>query len=243
MSQVTVSTAPTRKRTRESTVVRKKSKTGVRRFARDRSIANIGKGFPDKLQVVHRYVQGLEMIMAATSIARVTYKCNGLYDPEDAIGGHQPFGYDQMTPIYDHYAVYESRIKVTFVPNYPNEPSSSGTDTGPFICAVYQDDDTTGATDIQTLIESQNSSQYKVLPGNQGPVTLYSKWTPARKFGSKPLDNPRLQGTAGADPTELSHFHVVTYNTSAVAGNRYVYILAEIEYRTTWFELKTLAGS
>lgn len=243
MSQVVVSTAPSRKRTRESTSVRKKSKTGPRKFARDRSVVNIGKGFPDKLQVAHRYVEGNELQAASVSIARLTYKANGMYDPQDAVGGHQPYGFDQMTPIYDHYVVTQSRIKATFLPNYPNEPSSSATDTGPFICFCYLDDDTTGSTDINTIVESQNPNSCKILPGNGGPVVIYSKWSPARKFGSNPLDNSRLQGTAAADPTELSHYHVGMYNTSAITGTRYVYVLVEIEYRATWLELKTLAGS
>ena len=241
-SQVIVMPRAPKRIRRPSTTPAFKKKPKETKWKFARSIASIGKGFPDKLTTTHRYVEMQQLATAANSQHRVTYKCNGLFDPTDAIGGHQPYGFDQFTPIYDHYAVTRSRIKVVFTQVYPNEVSAVGLNA-PMSCAVYVDDDVTGSTNFSTLIESIDKKSWKMIGPNSGPLTLYSSWSPARNFGSKPLENPRLQGTAGADPTELSHYHVVIQNHQTVAGNRFVDCCVEIEYDTTWFELKTLTGS
>lgn len=240
-SQITIS--PARKRTR-GPLAKKSKKTKATRTSWQftKSVGKLGKGFPDKCTITHRYVEDQVVSMAANSIARVTYKCNGLYDPTDAAGGHQPLFYDQMTPIYDHYAVVRSRIKATFSQPYQNENVAAG-GPGPIHCCVYTDDDTSGSATWTTVLESADKLAWRTLDVGGPAVTLYTKWSPARTFGSKPLENPRLQGTSAADPTELTHFHVCAYNTLALAGTRYCNVTVEIEYDTVWFELKTPTGS
>ena len=48
------------------------------------------------------------------------FRANGLYDPDRTGTGHQPFGYDEWSPIYDHFTVVGSRITV-----YPLAPPGS----------------------------------------------------------------------------------------------------------------------
>lgn len=42
------------------------------------------------------------------------YRGNGLYDPEVAVGGHQPRMFDQMCLFYQSYLVLGSKISITF---------------------------------------------------------------------------------------------------------------------------------
>lgn len=42
------------------------------------------------------------------------WRLNSLYDPDFSFGGHQPYGFDTMTSIYDRYIVYGVKMNLTF---------------------------------------------------------------------------------------------------------------------------------
>lgn len=43
-----------------------------------------------------------------------TFRLNSLFDPDLTNVGHQPFGYDQLTPIYGKYAVQACHVEIEF---------------------------------------------------------------------------------------------------------------------------------
>lgn len=94
-SQVVVSTGLKRRRS-AATTVSKKSKTVRSRTPKwtvQRNFASVGKTFPQKLNITHKYVETGEHTFAAATYYTFFYKCNGLFDPRDAIGGHQPLNF------------------------------------------------------------------------------------------------------------------------------------------------------
>lgn len=237
-SQVTISTAkPALKRTRTVMTQTKKRSRSSKISGVPRAIAGIGRAFPEKLTVTHKYATFFNANPATNSTSRFTFKCNGMFDPDDRVGGHQPLYFDQLTPVYNHYCVLKSKIKATFVQSYPN-----GATNPSVICSVTHDDDTSTTANYETQLELAPSRQCKFLTGSQGSTAIVCPWSAKKTFGSNPLDNPRLQGTSSGDPTELSHFNVFVYNLSGV-GQAFVDIIVEIEYTVVWFELKTPTGS
>jgi len=48
---------------------------------------------------------------------------NSVFDPEIALGGYQPAGFDQLTQFYSNFRVVASRIKVQVI-NLSNGPGS-----------------------------------------------------------------------------------------------------------------------
>ena len=46
-----------------------------------------------------------------------TFRGNGAYDPDVAIGGHQPLAYDQLAALYSKYYVHGSRIEISVMNN------------------------------------------------------------------------------------------------------------------------------
>lgn len=42
------------------------------------------------------------------------FRCNGPFDPDGSLGGHQPRGYDQLTSLYDEVRVIQATIEVRF---------------------------------------------------------------------------------------------------------------------------------
>lgn len=51
------------------------------------------------------------------------YRANGMYDPEVAVGGHQPFGFDQLMGQYHHFTVIKSKCTLELMQTSDNTPS------------------------------------------------------------------------------------------------------------------------
>lgn len=80
--------------------------------------------FPEKLNTVLDYVTNVSLSTtnsAPTFGTETSFRLNSLFDPEFAVGGHQPYGYDQITPFYSRYMVHAVDVEFTF-----SDPSSDG---------------------------------------------------------------------------------------------------------------------
>ena len=61
-----------------------------------------------------RYVDRLEIdVSSASTVTKVAYSANGLYDPYIPTGGHQPRGFDNYMKLYKTYTCIASKINVT----------------------------------------------------------------------------------------------------------------------------------
>lgn len=234
-SQVVVTTAA-RKRTRPSTSgaqrADKKKRSAYTRFPK----AMIGKGFPDKLMTTMRYFEGQAFTASATTVGGAFYKANGIYDPRTALGGHQPLGFDQFTPIYNHWVVNASRIKVTFA--YRDETSDT---VHPIVVGIYDDDDGSNSLDYLSLAEGSDRTKVSTMTTNSDKVVLYSKWKNSRTFGPATVSDPSQRGSASADPTETHQWYLWWYNLGNTSHT--LNVIVDIEYAVTWFELKDLTTS
>lgn len=79
-----------RKYERKTTVYRKKRK-------RSRKRRSIPKGlFAKTTKMAFRYVDTITIDPdAGANFVYKTYSCNGMWDPDTSLGGHQPYGFDQ----------------------------------------------------------------------------------------------------------------------------------------------------
>lgn len=83
-----------------------------------RTIANsqANSPFPDRVFTIHRYSEQHTLYTDnATGLIGATqsYNLNNLFDPDATSVGHQPNGFDQMTPIYNRYAVYQVKVLIS----------------------------------------------------------------------------------------------------------------------------------
>lgn len=67
-----------------------------------------------------------ESVVLASTIGGLSgagyiFSLNDLYDPNKTGGGHQPLGFDQLTPLYNRYKVYKTEIAIQFC-----QPSTAG---------------------------------------------------------------------------------------------------------------------
>lgn len=200
-----------------------------------RYLRNKTTGFPKQLSMKHRYVETIELLtQAGAGPVKLGFKCNGMFDPADALGGHQPLYFDQLSQLYNHYTVLASKIKVNFA---IDSSSTAQTGTG----GIYIDEDSVFSPTTQTSLMEQASSVYTNLSYQGGPKSLFKTWNARQAFGGNTMDNDHLQGSASGDPVELQHY--VIYVVGTVLENVVMRVQVEVEYTAVWDELKSVGSS
>lgn len=208
-----------------------------RKQLRNRSTVAVGKGFPKKMMMTHKYqASGLYSVPAST-LTKVQFSCNGMYDPDITGVGHQPLFFDQMGAIYDQYTVVGAKIRIELTPAVTHAAAS--------LIGLYKDDDTNTATITETsMIGEQPSGYFKQMALNQVKSTvLTSKWSAKKTFGPGALvGNDRYQGTTAANPTEQTYWTLGIQNLNLT--NAQIYLASiKVEYIAVWTELKDIPQS
>lgn len=195
-----------------------------------------GVGFPRKMTMTHRYYETIDINSAAGSTAIVSFRANGMYDPNYTGTGHQPLYFDQMNAIYNHWTVIGSKITV-------NCAHAATSNTNSTVC-LYLNDDTTVTPVLNSLIE-QSKAKYVVMPvSNVDPYRLTMGWSLKKEFGTSKgcLINTTMGGTATADPTEQSIYTVAIFPQNVSSTQTYNLEIL-ITYIAVWTELKDIGGS
>lgn len=164
-----------------------------------------------------------------------------MYGPEGVFAGHQPYYFDQLTPIYDHYTVVGSKIKITIT------NLGTGGDTAepsPDRCLVLGSciSDREGVITPNLIVQERPSGHTHVLgPANStaGQKVIYMNWSARKAFGSAAISDPNLQGTATANPSEQQWFYIGLENNAGGDFDK-VCVTAEVEYIAVWQELKAV---
>lgn len=216
---------------------KKTRSTARKRVVKYRNTVSLGRGFPRKMVMTHKYVDIISLTGTGGAIATRQYVCNGMYDPDYTGVGHQPMYFDQMTALYNHYTVIGSRIKVRTLNTY-----------GPASAPAYwftlsqNDDGTISYNSLSTLSERSDGSYRLVTAGSTSTPFLMNKWSAKKTFGGSPLANDNLQGTSSANPAEITNWVLAIQaadNLSTVTTS----FVVEIEYIAVWTELKEINGS
>lgn len=166
-------------------------------------------GFPESKKVRLRYATSLTLDPPDTGTLSYTSICaNGMFDPELALGGHQPMGFDQWMAVYNHYTVSEAVIQMRWVP-------ISATSVTPGVFGVLLDDDSSMpyAGNYLAMVESGRAkhSTYGLTEGiGSGRSPRVIKYFNAKKFfGSKYIQGDlKYAGNSAKNPDENVYFHV-----------------------------------
>lgn len=71
---------------------------------------------PARLYTKMRYVDNFQVTadnLTGLTGSEIPYRLNSLFDPYFNAGGHQPLGFDQMTPLYQRYKVFKVDIQIS----------------------------------------------------------------------------------------------------------------------------------
>jgi hypothetical protein len=66
------------------------------------------------MYVTLKYTESVTTSVATTLGSNSVFRLNSIFDPNAAVGGTQPYGYDQLAALYNRYRVLKTRWKVTF---------------------------------------------------------------------------------------------------------------------------------
>lgn len=215
---------------------RKKTYRKKRRYRRKKKMALLKTPLPTKLTTKLRYTSLISLNPAAAGVPAVhVFSANGIYDPDITAAGHQPRGFDQIMPMYDHFRVTQSKCSVNF---------SNGNGTYACIGGISVRDDVTAETALQDYTEQANTSWVGlgVANGGNSERTL-SKTAKVLKFLDVDSKDSELKGSASSNPGEQVYYHIYAapYLQSADASS--VHCLVTIEYLVHFLEPKDLISS
>jgi hypothetical protein len=100
---------------------RRKTTKRPRRKRRSKRHSNFSSAFSNNRAVIPtksvktlRYVDNFTLNPGIDIPTTYTVSCNNLYDPNVTGTGHQPMGFDQLMPLYDHYVGIATKLTVTY---------------------------------------------------------------------------------------------------------------------------------
>lgn len=221
---------PRRKRVMRKKYVRRVSrKPGIRGFA------PLGL----KQAVRLRYCDHVALNPAVGYSGDYVYRANDLYDPNLTGTGHQPYGFDQLMAMYEHFTVVGSKITVNFV-----NTQTAGT---PMICALKLDT-------LDTTLASQDMQYIREMPGQLARVvntqtpgcTLRKAFSAAKHFtiprGSVVSSAPH-QGAIGASPSTCAYYHVLVGPVDSSTDLASMTLTVTIDYFAVFTNPLTLGSS
>jgi len=151
---------------------------------------------------------------STTTAAGVLFRMNSLHDPDYTNAGHQPYQWDQLSPMYNIYTVYGLKYELTFF-----DPTEDGC-----VCGVgFYTDANTGDTPIgkeidvlherklcQTVPLSNTGSQRYTFSGY---IPINEMWGLTKE---QLMANVYFQASPGANPGSVAYMAPFALNPRAV---------------------------
>jgi len=220
---------------------KKASRVSTRKVTRKsvkRSLIN-SKSFPFARTVTRklRYCDFVTMNPGLGGVGSYSFACNGLHDPNITGIGHQPYGYDQMGLLYNHYEVLSSRIKITI-------PSSDY--LIPTILLTKVDADGNFNTVNPALLMEQPDVKFTIgIPEQVKAMVVKNSWSQKKYFGDRKSGDSTLCGsiTSATNPTDMSFFLIGFGPMDPLFDGPLVQVAVEMDYVVRFFEPKELTSS
>ncbi len=217
----------------------KKKKTYRKRRFTKKSGSGLNKSFPlsKTFTFKTRYCDVSLALDAGAGGIPVSHVFNltSLYDPDFTGIGHQPIGFDQIMPMYDHYTVIGARARISF--------TNTDATHSQLVCLQLKDT-TAVSTNITEIIEN-GMNRYTVLSksdGSRDTTTMTYNFSAKKFYGKSPMDGDKYQGTITTNPAEGAFLHITCdpQTTSNVSSVKFTIL---IEYIAILSEPKQLAQS
>lgn len=224
----------------KGTYLRKKKPTKKKVYKKapkatiSRSIVTAGKGFPQKMIMTHKYFECQDITNTAGSTGTYNFRANSMFDPNITGTGHQPYYFDQMSAIYNHFFVLGSKITVTVQHDVTTNSTA--------VACVYLNDDTT-VTPTYYALQEQNKARFVTIPtGSNNPFKISCNYSARKTFGPGTLANTSLKGSGSADCSEAAVYTIAVFPQDIASTQNYN-ITVMIEYIAVWLEVKDLGIS
>jgi len=254
-----MTTEATRRPTRTG-ALRKKQTSSQRRNARV-VVPRNKLGFPISMTSTVRFVKKFDFAPTSTATAVWSLRANGAYDPDAALGGHQPRGFDEYSELYDTFTVTSSKVSVNWMYEAYDGPTmldgghlTQKIDTSdedipglsPVICGIFKSNEVYGSGIPNTEQMEKDRTTWVVMNPQSEPKISTAKSNFSEFFGKQDLVAAEgYSGSASADPANQVYYHIWCSRGSDdyPAGNCKISAYASIEYRIIWTDPKALPAS
>lgn len=182
------------------------------------------------------YCDNIVLDPGANVTAGKVFRANGMYDPDTALGGHQPYGFDQLMALYNRFVVLGAKITITAVP---------AGQFGSYIVACKLSDNAALLSTTPTVLQEQPGYRYKLFTnGSAAPMPRLTMGYSARKM-CRPgfMTNDTYQGTVNKDPDDQWYFTVLTASAVPTADNGPMSFNIRIDYIAKFINPIELAAS
>lgn len=181
--------------------------------------------------VLHRYFQSITLSQAsADTPVYETLKLNDIY-ALGLTGAHQPYGFDQISPLYRHYRVVDYRIKLRF-----RNTNSAGTNTDQLVWYRIHDD-AVHPTAVNALRESGLWKTFLLRRNTTNDSERVRVLRPHRRFVSVRKDyytDPQYRGDNTGSPTTPIYLHFGTVNQDTTSASASCVVDVMVEFKVLW---------
>lgn len=198
--------------------------------------------FPPSMFVKQSYTETTGLTTGAAGIfgTEVVYQLNNQFDPQLAVGGHQPYGRDTLATLYRNYKVVGCKVVVQFV-----DPNTDGTACA---CLWQNSGETSTLTslDYDASKEKSNCSQvYLNTTGSQ--IRTISKYIAIQKIEGITKtqfagDMTEYSSVATTGPSRTPFVRIAIANINGTAGAT-CRAVATLTMYTRWFNRVQLGQS
>ncbi len=200
--------------------------------------------FPLRLRTVLPYADQFTLSGTAFSAGFGTeqsYRLNSLFDPDFTGTGHQPYGFDQITPWYYKYQVDMVEINLTF-----SDPQGDGLYVGVFL-KNFDDTNTLTGASISSALERPNVF-LKPLNNTGSQVVKFRKLVKIHQLmGLTPAQYTNAwQQTAAsvtANPSFVGYLSFAVADANATSPALTCKITVDLKFHCTFWERGNAAPS
>lgn len=204
-------------------------------------------GLPPQFTCKLKYSVYLDVNPAANSYQVYKFGANCLFDPEIALGGHQPNPFDQLMAFYKKSTVIGSKITVTPM----RSVGGAGGTPLQFGIVTSSDGDANVLLSTPDAYNESPLAKNKLKTSNSDGGTngrnnqvdwQTATYSMKRQFPGMTISDDSMFNTTSANPTDITYYECLFYNIFGNDPNACVTQFT-IEYIATFFELLPVASS
>lgn len=206
---------------------------GSYKFTRTRGKKTISTGqysinilptiMPERYACKLRYCETVTLNPAQYGLAVTSvFRANDLYDPNSAIGGHQPMGFDQLQIFYNHFIVTGSKIRMT-----PVNEGTANSDGCYYGIALTDQGNRVAGMSMEAIMENDNTTkairrvgQLQATTGTiTGRATAKKYFSLKKFFNVKSVDGDEFKCSGAGSPTEQAFYECFYVAPSTTSGD------------------------
>lgn len=171
-------------------------------------------GLPNSRRMKMRYSEHLSTSVSATNNIAYTFQTSA-YDPYYAVGGHQPYLFDQMAALYGNYRVHGIQYKVRASP-------AANVASYPTLTLYVYTSPISAATAVAQTAAERPGSKSSLLSYDEQTKPISGSLSVSKLYGlpkSAITTDSAFSAAVTTNPVNVYYLIVQVFNTTAVAAS------------------------